>query len=66
MPNPLDKLPFPVRCNYPDCGAGPFTNGVAVDEHIMAEHLTEAIWDFAESTMEEVEGPRCQTQIAGR
>lgn len=48
---PLDKLPFPVTCNYADCGAGPFKDAVEVDEHVSEEHLPEAVWDFAYENM---------------
>ncbi len=50
--NPLDQLAFPVYCGYPDCDAGPFNNGIAVDEHISEDHLTEAVWLFAIENME--------------
>lgn len=52
--NPLDALPFPVKCQYPGCDAGPFVNGDEVDEHISEEHLTEAVWLFATENMREV------------
>lgn len=51
MNTPLEALPFPVLCGYPDCGAGPFNNGDEVDEHISEEHLPEAVWTFAEENM---------------
>jgi hypothetical protein len=48
---PLDSLPFPVVCSYPDCDAGPLNNGIEVDEHITAEHLQESVWTFAQENM---------------
>jgi hypothetical protein len=50
---PLESLPFPVRCVYPGCGAGPFGTPIAVDEHITEEHLPEAVWTFATEHMKE-------------
>jgi hypothetical protein len=47
MTNPLDDLPFPVSCQYPGCGDGPFLNGLQVDEHVTEVHLAEAVWTFA-------------------
>jgi predicted dienelactone hydrolase len=47
---PLDELPFPVTCI--SCGAGPFQDAVAVDEHITEEHLALAVWAFAHDNME--------------
>lgn len=49
--NPLDELPFPVYCVYPECRGGPFANGIEVDEHITEEHLAESIWTFAAENM---------------
>lgn len=43
----MDQLPYPVRCAYAECGAGPFANSEALGDHITAEHLAEAVWDFA-------------------
>lgn len=51
MPSPLEDLPFPVMCGYPDCDSGPFHNAIEVDEHITQEHLTEAVWTFAVENM---------------
>jgi hypothetical protein len=45
LKTPLDELPFPVICA--SCGAGPFNDAIAVDEHITEEHLPEAVWAFA-------------------
>ena len=50
MKNPLEGLPFPVICIYPQCGAL-LANAVEVDEHITEEHLPESIWTFAENNM---------------
>lgn len=52
MPNPLDDLVFPVRCNYPGCDSGLLHSGIEVDEHITQEHLPEAVWAFAFEQME--------------
>jgi hypothetical protein len=51
MNNPLDNLPFPVRCTYPGCDCGLFRTAIEVDEHITEEHLPEAVWTFAEQNM---------------
>ena len=48
---PLDELPFPVHCDYPDCDSGPLYNADEVDLHITAEHGPEAIWTFADEHM---------------
>lgn len=50
---PLDELPFPVFCDYADCGCGPFKNADQVDAHISEEHLPEAVWTFAAEHMKE-------------
>lgn len=54
MPNPLEQLHFPVMCNYPECGQGPFKNAIEVDEHICEDHITEAVWTFAFENMKEL------------
>jgi hypothetical protein len=51
MSTPLELLDFPVRCDYPECGAGPFHSGDEVDTHITEEHLPEAVWEFATNNM---------------
>lgn len=48
MDNPLHQLSFPVSCR---CGDGPFANAIEVDEHITADHLPEAVWDYAHDNM---------------
>lgn len=54
MKNPLDELPFPVRCHYPGCDSIPLHNAVEVDELITEEHLPQAIWTFALEQMRDV------------
>jgi hypothetical protein len=54
--SPLDELPFPVFCTY--CDDGPFVDAIQVDEHITEDHLTEAVWNFAQDFMKVTRGSR--------
>lgn len=50
MFNPLEEFIYPVTCTYPDCGVV-LHSAIEVDEHICEEHLTEAVWTFADENM---------------